>query len=157
MSHAGSTAMTAAVDGRQFLTFILGGQHYGLPILRVQEIRAQSTVTPLPNAPGDLKGVVNLRGTIIPVVDLRTRFGMPAETSASITVIIVVTVGPRTLGLVVDAVSDVITVPPADIQAAPDFGSRLDVRFLSGIVGAGDTLVILLDIDRVLEDGDLAG
>jgi purine-binding chemotaxis protein CheW len=142
-----------AADGSQLLTFKLGDELYGVDILRVQEIKGYTTVTRIPNTPAYIKGVINLRGTIVPIVELRTKFGMPTIDVTPFTVIIVVVVREKVMGLVVDAVSDVLTIDRQDIQAPPAFGSRVDVSCLSGIAKSGDKLVALLDIDRLLADG----
>jgi purine-binding chemotaxis protein CheW len=143
-------------EGRQYLTFRLGDEEYGVEILKVQEIKGYSAITPIPNTPSYIKGVMNLRGTIVPVLDLRARFGMSQTEYTPFTVIIVVTVGPKVMGLVVDAVSDVLDIPRENVQATPDFGSQVDARYLDGMAKAGDKLVVLLDIDRVLGVGELA-
>ena len=139
-----------ASDGNQFLTFVLGEEEYGVEILKVQEIKGYSAVTPIPNTPAYVKGVMNLRGSIIPVVDLRAKLSMHETAYNQFTVIIVVTVGAKVMGLVVDAVSDVLNIPKADIQPTPDFGAQVDARFISGLAKAGDKLVVLLDIEKVL-------
>ena len=127
-----------------------------MEILKVQEIKGYTAITPVPNTPAYLKGVMNLRGTIVPVVDLRAKFGMEAAEYTAFTVIIVLTVGTKVVGLIVDAVSDVLNIPKTDIQATPDFGAQVDARFISGMAKAGDKLVVLLDIDRVLGEAGLA-
>lgn len=139
-------------DGNQFLTFQLGDELYGVDILRVQEIKGYTTVTKIPNTPDYIKGVLNLRGTIVPIVELRTTFGMPTIDYTMFTVIVVVVVRDRIMGLVVDSVSDVLTISKKDIQAPPEFGAKVDVSVLSGIGKSGDKLVSLLDIDRLLID-----
>jgi purine-binding chemotaxis protein CheW len=139
-----------ATDGSQYLTFTLGDEEYGVEILKVQEIKGYSTITPIPNTPPYVRGVMNLRGTIIPVVDLRSKFAMPETEYTRFTVIIVVTIGTKVVGLVVDAVSDVLNVPRGDIQPTPDFGSQVDTRFIEGMAKAGDKLIVLLNIDKVL-------
>jgi purine-binding chemotaxis protein CheW len=136
---------------RQFLTFALGREEYGVEILKIQEIKGFSQVTPLPNAPGYVRGVLNLRGTIVPIVDLRKKFHLPEVESTQFTVIVVVQVQGKTLGFVVDAVSDVLTVAGDSIQPAPDLHGQLDTSLLSGIAQAGEKLVILLDIEKVLK------
>ncbi len=151
---AGTVAFGA--EGRQYLTFRLGDEEYGVEILKVQEIKGYSAITPIPNTPAYIKGVMNLRGTIVPVLDLRARFGMSATAYTPFTVIIVVTVGTTVMGLVVDAVSDVLDIPREHVQATPDFGSQVDARYVDGMARAGDKLVVLLDIDRVLGVGELA-
>ncbi len=137
-------------DGNQYLTFTLGAEEYGVEILKVQEIKGYSAITPIPNTPAYVKGVMNLRGSIIPIVDLRAKLAMAETAYNQFTVIIVVRVGLKTVGLVVDAVSDVLNIPAQDIQATPDFGAQVDARFISGMAKAGDRLVVLLDIDKVL-------
>lgn len=134
----------------QFLTFSLGNEAYGIEILKVQEIRGYTTITVIPNAPPFVKGVMNLRGTVVPVVDLRMKFGMVPAEYDKFTVIIVVTVGARVVGLVVDAVSDVLDVKPDEIEATPDLGASFDSSHLTGLARAGEQLVMLLEIDRVV-------
>ncbi len=141
-----------STDGNQFLTFSLGEELYGVDILRVQEIKGYTAVTKIPNTPPHIKGVLNLRGTIVPIVELRTKFGMPTIDYTMFTVIVVVVVQDKVMGLVVDAVSDVLDIGKKDIQPAPEFGSKIDVTFISGIGKSGEKLVSLLDIDRLLLD-----
>jgi purine-binding chemotaxis protein CheW len=153
------TGNTFAEDGGQYLTFRLGDEEYGVEILKVQEIKGYSSVTPIPNTPAYVKGVMNLRGTIVPVVDLRARFSLAETAYNQFTVIIVVTVGAKVTGLLVDAVSEVLNISKAEIQAAPDFGAQVQAHYINGIAKANDKLVVLLDIDRVMagvETADLA-
>lgn len=145
-----------ATDGKQYLTFTLGDEHYGVEILRVQEIKGYSAVTRIPNTPPCIKGVLNLRGTIVPIIDLRMKFGMPPTEYTMFTVIVVVVVCGRVLGIIVDAVSDVLNIAKKDIQPPPEFGTRVDLSFIQSIAKSGDKLITLLDIDRVLSDQDLA-
>ena len=151
-----SNQASFATDGGQYLTFRLGDEEYGVEILRVQEIKGYSTVTPIPNMPAYLKGVMNLRGTIVPVVDLRVKFSMARADYTQFTVIIVVTVGTKVMGLIVDAVSDVLNIPKGDVQATPDFGGQVDARYINGMAKTGDKLVVLLDIDRVMGGVDVS-
>jgi purine-binding chemotaxis protein CheW len=137
-------------DGSQYLTFRLGEEEYGVEIEKVQEIKGYSAITPIPNLPAHVGGVMNLRGTIIPVMNLRAKLGMAEVACTAFTVIVVVSVGQRTMGLVVDAVSEVLNIPMADIQPAPDFGADVDAGFIRGMTKAGEKLVVVLDIDRVL-------
>lgn len=141
-------------DDNQFLTFNLGEELYGVDILRVQEIKGYTSVTKIPNTPPHIKGVLNLRGTIVPIVELRTKFGMPTIDYTAFTVIIVIVVRDKVMGLVVDAVSDVLNIDKKNIQSPPQFGVKVDVSFLNGIGKSGDKLVALLDIDRMLSEGD---
>ncbi|OQW65506.1 MAG: chemotaxis protein CheW [Nitrospira sp. ST-bin5] len=142
-------------DGSQFLTFQLGEELYGVDILRVQEIKGYTAVTKIPNTPAHIKGVLNLRGTIVPIVELRTKFGMPTIDYTMFTVIVVVVVKEKIMGLVVDAVSDVLNIDKKDIQPPPQFGATVDISFLNGIGKSGDKLIALLDMDRLLSDGDM--
>jgi purine-binding chemotaxis protein CheW len=126
-----------------------------LEILRVQEIKGYSKVTPLPNTPPEVKGVMNLRGAVVPIIDLRIRFGLRVTEYTRFTVIIVVNVGAKVVGLVVDAVSDVLNVAAKEMVPTPDLGAGVDTSFLTGIARTGDRLVSLLNIDRLV--GNTAG
>jgi len=147
--------MGFASDGSQYLTFTLGEEQYGVEILRVQEIKGYTGVTRIPNIPSHFKGVLNLRGTIVPIVDLRMKFGMEVREYDKMTVIIVLEVKGRIMGIIVDTVSDVMNIAPEEIQAAPEFGSSVDTGFISGIGNYGDKLVTFLDIDQILSVGEL--
>lgn len=142
-------------EGNQYLTFQLGEELYGVDILRVQEIKGYTTVTKIPNTPPHIKGVLNLRGTIVPIVELRTKFGMPTIDYTMFTVIVVVVVRDRIMGLVVDSVSDVLNIDKNDIQPPPQFGAKVDVSVLTGIGKSGDKLVALLNIDRLLTETEM--
>ncbi|NJN70249.1 MAG: purine-binding chemotaxis protein CheW [Nitrospira sp.] len=142
-------------EGSQFLTFNLGDELYGVDILRVQEIKGYTTVTKIPNTPSQIKGVLNLRGTIVPIIELRTKFGMPTIDYTAFTVIIVVVVRDKVMGLVVDSVSDVLNIDKQDIQPPPQFGAMVDVSFLNGMGKSGDKLVAILDMDRLLSEGEV--
>ena len=141
-------------DGNQYLTFQLGEELYGVDILRVQEIKGYTTVTKIPNTPPHIKGVLNLRGTIVPIVELRTKFGMSTIDYTLFTVIVVVVVRDRIMGLVVDSVSDVLNIEKKDIQPPPQFGAKVDVSVLTGIGKSGDKLVSLLNVDRLLIESE---
>ncbi len=141
----------------QYLTFALGKEEYGVNILRVQGIQGWDRVTAIPNTPDYVLGVINLRGAIVPIVDLRRRFGLPATEFGPTTVVIVVKVmrqrHERTVGLVVDSVSEVCNVQPEDRKPAPDFGAGVETGFVQGLVTVGERMVILLDIDRLVCEG----
>ena len=137
-------------DDQQFLTFNLAEEFYGVDILKVQEIKGYTNVTKIPNTPDYLKGVLNLRGTIVPIVDLRMKFGMGVTEPTSFTVVVVVNVRNRVMGFLVDAVSDVLDLNAKDIQPPPQLGNTVDISFVAGIGNSNDHLVTLLDIDRVL-------
>ena len=142
-------------DGNQYLTFQLGEELYGVDILRVQEIKGYTMVTKIPNTPPHIKGVLNLRGTIVPIVELRTKFGMSTIDYTLFTVIVVVVVRDRIMGLVVDSVSDVLNIEKKDIQPPPQFGAKVDVSVLTGIGKSGDKLVSLLNVDRLLIESEM--
>ncbi|GJL53238.1 MAG: chemotaxis protein CheW [Nitrospirales bacterium] len=142
-------------DSQQYLTFDLAEEHYGVDILKVQEIKGYTAVTKIPNTPDYVKGVLNLRGTIVPIVDLRLKFGMEPTEPTAFTVIVVVNVRDRVMGFLVDAVSDVLELASKDIQPPPELGHKADITFVSGIGNANDRLVTLLDIDRVMADTDV--
>lgn len=148
-----------ANENDQYLTFIMAGEEYGVDILAVQEIRGWESATPLPNAPPHIKGVINLRGTIVPIVDLRQCFGMDAIEYTAITVVIVLKVhtedGFRVMGIVVDAVSDVYALAEGDMRPAPDLGSSVNTEVIKGLVNVDDKMVILLDIDELLTLEDI--
>jgi purine-binding chemotaxis protein CheW len=144
----------AVAEGLQYLTFSLAGEEYGIDILKVQEIRGWAPVTKVPNAPAFVRGVMNLRGAIVPVIDLRLRFGLATIEYTKTTVVIVVMVqgatGNRVIGAVVDGVSDVLNLQAADIQPAPDFGTAVHTEFISGLVTIEAGMVMLLNVDRLL-------
>ena len=135
----------------EYLSFTLGDEHYGVDILKVQEIRGYDSVTRLPDAPDYIKGVINLRGTIVPVIDLRLK---EARYDA-FTVMIVLNVEDRVVGIVVDSVSDVIPLGPEQIRPKPEFGAAVDTRFISGIGTVDDRMLILLDIETLLDSADI--
>ncbi len=145
----------------QFLTFMLAGEEYGVDILRVQEIKGWDAVTNIPNTPEYIRGVINLRGTIVPIVDLRLRFNMEKMEYGPTTVVIVLKVmsdeKSRIMGIVVDGVSDVYNIPSEEIREAPDFGSGIDTDFVMGLASVEEKMVILLDIDHMLNAAELAG
>ncbi|MGW8247995.1 MAG: chemotaxis protein CheW [Acidiferrobacterales bacterium] len=141
-----------SLDETQYLTFRLDSQEYGLPIIEVQEIKGWTSMTPVPNSPSHMLGVLNLRGTIIPVIDLRTRFGLPPKEHDEFTVIMVVSMGKRLAGLVVDSVSDVISAPDEAVRDNPEADSNIDQRFFKGLVESNGKLVILLDGMQISDD-----
>ena len=153
----------AGVEGAgtdQYLTFILAGEEYGVDILRVQEIKGWDRATPIPNTPDYVRGVINLRGTIVPIIDLRSRFGMSSIEYGPTTVVIVLKViseeRDRIMGVVVDAVSEVYNVQEEAMRAPPDFGGAVSVDFVRGLATVDEKMIIVLDIDRLLNTGELA-
>jgi purine-binding chemotaxis protein CheW len=147
---------TAAREARrEVLVFVLGSEEYGVDILKVQEIRGYEKVTPLPRAPDYLKGVVNLRGIIVPVIDLRVKFGMAEPRYDSFTVVVILRIAARVIGIVVDGVSDVVQLAAHEIKAAPHMGSVVDSSFLAGLATQNERMILLLDIERFLSSGEL--
>ncbi len=158
------SAVTESIIGNsdgtsQYLTFMLNDEEYGFDILRVQEIKGWDSATPIPNTPEYIKGVINLRGTIVPIIDLRKRFVLEEIPYGTTTVVIVVRVEAedreRIMGVVVDAVSDVYNIADAEQKPPPDFGGGVSVEFVKGLSTVDEKLVILLDIDRLLNAEEL--
>ena len=148
--------MTATREGtREVLVFILGAEEYGVDILKVQEIRGYEKVTPIPSAPAYLKGIVNLRGVIVPLVDMRVRFGLAEPRYDSTTVVVILRVAGRIIGLVVDAVSDVVHLAPNDVKEAPTLGAVVDSSFIAGLATRDDRMILLLDIEKLLSSGEM--
>lgn len=143
----------------QFLSFALGKEEYGVDILRVQEIRSWEPVSRIPNVPFYEKGVVNLRGSIVPILDLRERFSLSKAEYTPLTVVVVLQTSDgnktRIMGVVVDSVSDVISVDKNEIQSAPDFGTKVSNEFINGLVAVNERMVMLLDVDKLLKLEDL--
>lgn len=157
MSQANSGAVLAAEDeNREFLVFSLGDEEYAIDILKVQEIRGYENVTRIANAPDFIKGVTNLRGVIVPIVDLRIKFHFDKVEYGGQTVVIVVNVADRVVGIVVDGVSDVMTLTPDQIKPAPEFGVTLSSDFLSGLGSLDDRMLVLVDIDKLLTSDEMA-
>ena len=157
-----ATTDTTSQVFQQVLCFALAGEAYALPILKVREIQAQATITRIPKAPAYMPGVINLRGAIVPILELRQRFALGAAPDDLRPVIVIVEAMKRTLGIRVDSVSDVLDLDPAAIRPAPDLGvqSALNREFISGLANlpgatGSDTMLILLDLDRLLSDGEL--
>jgi len=143
----------------QYLTFMLGNETYGVDILRVQEIKGWTPVTAIPNTPAYIKGVLNLRGTIVPIVDLRARFNQSNVEYTALTVIIVLSIQSEirsnVVGVVVDSVSDVLSIKPEEIKPTPELGTGINTDFISGMATAQNLMAMLLDIDSLLNLVDL--
>lgn len=149
------------IDSReQYLTFMLAGEEYGLDILRVQEIKGWDAATKIPNTPAYIKGVINIRGTIVPIVDLRKRFGLDNLDYGVTTVVIVLKVlaadRQRIMGIVVDAVSDVYNLEKTEMKPPPDFGTAISIEFVQGLATVDEQMVIMLDVDKLLNSEGLA-
>jgi len=158
--HAGRpdqsrTGALAAASASEFLTFRLGGEEYGIDILRVQEIRSYEEPTRIANAPHFIKGVVNLRGVIVPVVDLRIKLGCEKVEYNGFTVVIVLNVHGRVVGAVVDSVSDVMELASDLIKPAPEMNTTMDTGFITGIASVGERMLILMDIEALMSSADM--
>jgi purine-binding chemotaxis protein CheW len=151
MEHAG--ALTTAA--REYLTFRLSQEEYGIDILKVQEIRGYEPPTRIANAPTFIKGVVNLRGTIVPIVDMRLKFNCSEAEYNSFTVVIILNLRSRIVGIVVDSVSDVLELQPESIKTAPDIDSVVDNSCILGLGSVSDRMLILLDIERLMSGADM--
>ncbi len=152
---AAASAPDAAMPN-EFLTFTLGQEEYGVDILKVQEIRGYDTVTRIPEAPDFIKGVINLRGTIVPVVDMRLKFHLASAEYNEFTVMIILNVAHRVVGMVVDGVSDVMQLTAEQIRPAPEFGSSVNTRFITGIGALDARMLILIDIEKLMSSQDMA-
>jgi purine-binding chemotaxis protein CheW len=154
-SKQGAAAASAAAGG-EFLTFTLGNEEYGVDILKVQEIRGYDAITRIANAPEFIKGVVNLRGIIVPIVDMRIKFNLGNVEYNQFTVVIILNVSGRVVGMVVDGVSDVIMLSPDKIRPAPDFSAQFDVEYLIGLGTLDKRMLILVDIEKLMNGRDMA-
>jgi purine-binding chemotaxis protein CheW len=154
LNTVGTLALTG--EGGQYVTFLLGDEEYALEILAVQEIIGFTRITHVPHMPDFIKGVINLRGTVVPVVDLRLKFGLGHADYNSHTCVIVVNMGERTMGMIVDVVSEVVNLPEGSVEPAPPFGANIHADFIKGMGKAGDRLLIILDIEKVLSNEELA-
>jgi purine-binding chemotaxis protein CheW len=152
-SHASAAGHPTAAA--EFLTFRLGSEEYGIDILRVQEIRSYEEPTRIANAPSFIKGVVNLRGVIVPVVDLRVKLNCEKVEYNGFTVVIVLNVRGRVVGAVVDSVSDVLELGPQDISAVPEMNATVDTSFITGIASTGERMLILMDIEALMSSADM--
>lgn len=139
----------------ELLAFKLGTEEYGIDILKVQEIRGFETVTRVANAPNHLLGIMNLRGIIVPIVDMRVRFNLYDPSYDQFTVVIILSIEDRTVGMVVDSVSDVITLTSEQIRPAPDMGSALNTDYLTGLGSIDERMIILIDINRLMSSVDM--
>ncbi|MBS0444790.1 MAG: chemotaxis protein CheW [Proteobacteria bacterium] len=145
----------AAATGGEYLTFRLGEEEYGIDILKVQEIRSYESPTRIANAPSFIKGVVNLRGVIVPIVDLRLKLGCASAEYNSFTVVIVLNVKGRVVGAVVDSVSDVLELSREAIKPAPEMSSAIDTSFITGIGSVAERMLILMDIEGLMASAEM--
>ncbi|MBH1977199.1 MAG: chemotaxis protein CheW [Comamonadaceae bacterium] len=158
-SHAASSASalssTPAAQALELPSFRLGQEEYGIDIQQVQELRGYDAVTHIANTPEHIKGVVNLRGTIVPIVDMRIKFKLGEPSYDQFTVVIVLNLGRRVIGMVVDSVSDVITLAPEQIKPAPQMGSALDTEYLVGLGALDDRMLILVDLEKLMSSDEM--
>ena len=140
----------------EYLTFTLGAEEYGIDILKVQEIRGYDAVTKIANAPAFIKGVINLRGVIVPIVDLRIKFNLGSLTYDQFTVVIILNIGKRVMGVVVDGVSDVIQLSSDNLRPSPEFGSILDTRYILGLGTVEERMIIVVDIERLMTSQEMS-
>ena len=158
MQETGQSVANAKVldeAAAQYLTFTLSNEEYAVDILKVQEIRGYDAVTAIANSPAFIKGVINLRGVIVPIVDMRIKFNVGEATYNEFTVVIILNVMNRVVGIVVDGVSDVITLPPEQMKAAPEFGAALDTKYIKGLGTVDQRMVILVDIEKLMSSRDM--
>ncbi|PLY42061.1 chemotaxis protein CheW [Janthinobacterium sp. ROICE36] len=153
---SGSTAGDGKdIAGREFLAFTLGSEEYGIDILKVQEIRGYEAVTRIANAPEFIKGVINLRGIIIPVVDMRIKFNLGTPVYDQFTVVIILNIGGRIVGMVVDSVSDVTTLTPEQVKPAPEMGTAFSTDYMIGLGTIDERMLILVDIDKLMSSSEM--
>ena len=154
------TQVTADADedlvASEYLTFTLGSEEYAIDILKVQEIRGYEAPTLIANAPAFIKGVINLRGIIVPIVDLRIKFGLGTVEYTPFTVVIILNVAHRVIGIVVDSVSDVTSLTGAQIRQAPDFSASFDTKYIVGLASIDSRMLIVTDIERLMTSADMA-
>ena len=147
--------LTTANGAREYLTFTLGNEEYGMDILKVQEIRGYDAVTRIANTPDFIKGVINLRGVIVPIVDMRIRFNLGTVEYGEFTIVIIINVLNRVVGMVVDGVSDVVALAPEQVKPAPELSATLDTRYLAGLATVEERMLILVDIERLMASAEM--
>ncbi len=155
MISAGAVAGDEEQVASEFLTFTLGSEEYAIDILKVQEIRGYETPTLIANAPPFIKGVINLRGIIVPIVDLRIKFRLGKVEYTPFTVVIILNIAGRVIGVVVDSVSDVLSLTPAQIRQAPDFSGSFDTKYIVGLASVEARMLIVTDIERLMTSADM--
>ena len=151
----GASGSSKETAGHEFLAFTLGSEEYGIDILKVQEIRGYEVVTHIANAPEFIKGVINLRGVIVPVIDMRIKFNLGTPVYDQFTVVIILNIGGHVMGMVVDSVSDVTTLSPEQIKATPEMGTTFNTDYLIGLGTLEERMLILVDIDKLMSSADM--
>ncbi|OGT12404.1 MAG: chemotaxis protein CheW [Gallionellales bacterium RIFCSPLOWO2_12_FULL_59_22] len=148
-------SQAANSGSRELLTFTLGSEEYGIDILKVQEIRGYDAVTTIANAPEFIKGVINLRGIIVPIIDMRIKFNLGNVTYNELTVVIILNVANRVVGIVVDGVSDVIALTAEQLKPAPEFSSTLGAQYITGLGTVDERMIIVIDIEKLMTSRDM--
>ena len=148
-------AVITSDDSREYLTFTLGDEEYGIDILNVQEIRGYDAVTKIANSPDYIKGVINMRGVIVPIIDMRLKFHLGQVEYNQFTVVIILNISGRVIGMVVDGVSDVVALKGEQIRPAPEFGAVLDTAYIDGLATLDERMVIVVDIEKLMTSGDM--
>ncbi len=155
-SATGKGASENGGHAQEYLLYTLGPEEYAIDILKVQEIRGYEAPTTIANAPGFLKGVINLRGTIVPIVDLRIKFNVGTADYTPFTVVIILNIGSRVVGIVVDSVSDVTLLRQEQIRPAPDFAATVDTKYINGLCTLDERMLIVVDIERLMLSQEMA-
>ncbi len=153
--ESNTIGLVASQLANEFLTFRLGGEEYGIEILKVQEIRGYDSITKIANAPEFIKGVVNLRGIIVPIIDMRIKFRLGNAAYDQFTVVIILNVAGRVMGIVVDGVSDVLTLETEQMRPTPEFGSVIDTEYIMGLGTVEERMLILIDIEKLMGSSDM--
>tara|TARA_R110000850_G_scaffold271198_2_gene405263 strand:- start:62142 stop:62642 length:501 start_codon:yes stop_codon:yes gene_type:complete len=158
LNDAQNKAGSTEGDGKEYLIFTLANQEYGIDILKVQEIRGydDQSVTRIANVPSFIKGVTNLRGVIVPIVDMRIKFNLDNVAYNQQTVVVILNIASRVVGVVVDGVSDVLMLNPSQTSAAPQFGTAFSTEYLTGIGTVGERMIILVDIEKLMTSNEMA-
>ena len=154
-THSTQSAIPIHGESLEYLAFTLGHEEYGVSIQKVQELRGYDAVTQIANAPEFIKGVVNLRGIIVPIIDMRIKFNLGTPTYDQFTVVVILNINSRVVGMVVDSVSDVITLTPEQIKPAPEIGGAVDTNYLVGLGTVDERMLILVDIDRLMSSNEM--
>ena len=154
-NNAAAPVTASELVANEFLTFRLGGEEYGIEILKVQEIRGYDSITHIANSPDYIKGVINLRGIIVPIIDMRVKFNLAHAAYDQFTVVIILTVAGRVMGVVVDGVSDVITLADDQVRQTPGLGSAIETQYIMGLGTVDERMLILIDIEKLMSGSDI--
>jgi len=155
MKSKSAERASAAGTPEQYLTFTLGEEEYAVDVLSVQEIKGRTAITPIPNSPNFIRGVMNLRGTVVPVIGLREAFGMEPAVYDKFSAIVVLSCGSKVVGLLVDTVADVLDLETSQIEMPPELGARVDTSYITGIAKSGDKFIIVLSIEKIVSGAEI--